>query len=132
MVVPSTWVVGAAALLHVLPIVLTSLLLFLPFFLSVLLVELVTKKKKEEEEEVRVWLVCMAVRAPSLWLVAGQGCALVLLVGKSLIACYLLLEMLVLAQMLLLLAGDVERNPGPITGKPMCVFVAPFILCEDI
>ena len=93
---------------------------FCAFFLLVLLAKLVNKEKKEKEEEC-FWLVFMAVRAPSLWLVTGRGCALACLMAKSLIACYLLLEMLLLLQMLLLLAGDVERNPGPITGELTCV-----------
>ena len=92
---------------------------FTTLFLSVLLVKLVTKKQEEEED--CVWLVFVVVRAPSLWLVVGQGCTLAWLMAKSLIACYLLLEMLLLLQMLLLLAGDVERNPGPVTGEPTCV-----------
>ena len=79
--------------------------------------ERVTKK---EEEEDRVWLVCVAVGASSLWLVAGRGCALAWLVARKLIACYLWLEML------LMLSEDVEERPADYaTGEPTSVSWAP-------
>ena len=62
----------------------------------------------------RVLLVCVITKAPSLSMVIRRCCLLALFLANKLSAS------LVLVQLLLLLSGDVETNPGPTTGELRC------------
>ena len=83
---------------------------------SVLIADLLTKKE-------RVLLVCVMSKAPSLSMVIGRCCLLALFLAKKLLGC------LALVQLLLLLSGDVETNPGPTTGKLRCTRARPIDGC---
>ena len=80
------------------------LLNFFVLSFSVLIADLLTKKES-------VLLVFVTAKAPSLLMIFGRCCLLALFLAKKLLAC------LVLVQLLLLLSGDVETNPGPTTGE---------------
>ena len=91
------------------------LLNFIVVFFAVLIADLLTKKEC-------VLLVCVMAKAPSLSMVIGRCCLLALFLAKKLLAC------LVLVQLLLLLSGDVETNPGPTTGELIKILYA-CVLC---